>query len=357
MKRLSFTLAALGFSSVSVFASLPTTSGPSEISIPQLNREFSLGVTGMFLQPTPNKGDTDFASFNSTTSSAAPNANPQTEAVEAGRPLNYGVDLGYIFQGTGNDFNLSYTHVSTNNFAQVTGPNQSNIPMNFMISLPDIKGFSIARPTLHYDINIVDLTAGQFINVGSRLSLHPLVGLRYASVTRDLNNLYIQTVPGHDDKLIVDESSDFDGIGPLAGLDANYYLGAGFGVVGKVDSALLVGHVDSKFAVNMAGSTNSNPGATRYIANFKYDAGSVHRIAPVVDAKLGADYIYLFNSRWVSSLKVEAGYQASHYFNVVDRIGGTAVVNSQGVSTIGATTRKTSDVGLNGPYLELSLQI
>lgn len=355
MKRLSFALVALGFSSITAFASLPNISSPNEITIPQMNGGFTLGVQGIFLQPSPTNGDTEFASFNN---AVAPNATPQTAAVEPGRPFGYGVNLGYIFANTGNDVNLSYTHFSTNNFGQVTGPSQSIVPMNFVIIMPDIAGFSFAHTTAQYDMNIVDLTAGQFVDVGSRLSLHPFVGLRYASLNRDLNNRFIQTVPNHDDKLLVDESSDFDGIGPLAGMNANYYLGMGFGVVAQIDSALLVGHVDSKFSANIAGSLlPNNPASPRYIKNYSYDTSSTHRIAPLVDAKLGADYVYRFNSKWISSLKVEAGYQVSHYFNVVDRIGGVTTINSQGANTPVTTTLKTSSVGLDGPYVNVSVQI
>ena len=40
------------------------------------------------------------------------------------------------------------------------------------------------------------------------------------------------------------EESDFQGIGPLIGVDASYYVGMGFGIVGHFDSALLVGNID-----------------------------------------------------------------------------------------------------------------
>ena len=105
------------------------------------------------------------------------------------------------------------------------------------------------------DINQIDLTAGQYIDVGCRLILHPYAGLRWAQVDRDLDAVYVATLSGTASSgafFATRESSDFDGIGPIAGIDATWYIYMGFGAVAHFDSALLVGDVDSHLNVRLA---------------------------------------------------------------------------------------------------------
>jgi hypothetical protein len=102
MKRLMIVLAAVGISSSS-FAALPMDSSPSTINVPQLDGGFVLGVTGLYMQPSASNGDLDYASVNSAVS---PNSQPNLKAIEPGYDFGWGVNLGYVFPGTGNDVNL-----------------------------------------------------------------------------------------------------------------------------------------------------------------------------------------------------------------------------------------------------------
>ncbi len=45
---------------------------------------------------------------------------------------------------------------------------------------------------------------------------------------------------------IVNQKSDFNGIGPRFGLTGDYHLGGGFGIIGSLSTSLLVGEIESR---------------------------------------------------------------------------------------------------------------
>ena len=342
MKRISIALAALGLSA-GALAALPAATDPTLVAVPQLPGGFVIGVTGFYLQPSDTNGDLDYASVNTGTSSSFASS---LRNVEPGYDWGYGINVGYIFPNTGNDVNLSWFSFSTDD--------------NASTSIPFVSGGSIISPIFsnpfgfttitsayskaEYDLNQVDLTAGQFIDVGCRLILHPNVGLRWADLERKLNSSYFgpnSLTTTTLNSFGVAEKSDFSGIGPLVGIDASYYIGMGFGAVAHFDSALLVGSIDS--------STNTVSHVPQSAAGFfnSFNADDTQRVVPVMDAKLGLDYTYVFNNAANSDLTLEAGWMVSNYFNAVDRLHVTT--GSTGL----IAGRTTSDVGIEGPYISL----
>lgn len=365
MKRLSLALAAIGLST-GALAAYPAATDPTVVSVPQLPGGFFIGATGAYLQPSDSNGDLDYASvdtfavINGTTAAF----NSQVKNVEPGYDWGWGVNVGYIFPNTGNDVNLSYFNLDTSDTANVSGvqglfeANPVGVVTGPVLS-GELETPNQAAAKAEYDLNQVDLTVGQYINVGCRLIMHPNVGLRWAQVERTLNSGYAEVEPtGFADALGVKEDSNFSGIGPIAGLDASYYLGMGFGAVAHVDSALLIGSIDSKTdALFLEGTTFNSTPVAAVASQLKGD--NVQRIVPVVDMKLGADYTYVFNNAENSDLTLEAGWMASNYFNAVDRVpgvvGSASVVNGTPV-LIPSTSfaRKTSDFGMQGPYVSLT---
>jgi hypothetical protein len=348
MKRIHLALALLGFSSFALGA-LPAAIDPTEVSVPQLPGGFFIGASAFYLQPSTNNGDLDYASART---GVFPNSSSEIQSVDFPYDFNYGINVGYQFADTGNDVNLSYMHIDHSELDSILAAAHTISAINFNISLPDIPAFGNAWMDASYDIHQADLTFGQWINVGCRLRAHPFAGVRYASLDRDADSVYLQPVIGHYDKLIVDESSDFKGFGPLAGMDASYYVWGGLGVVGHLDSGLLVGDIDTSLASNIAAGSPVG----RYVFNFDHKSDSTRRIVPVVDAKGGLDYTFMLNNSWDSYLTLEAGYQVSRYFNVVDRLATNVVISPTAlVTTQGISGHKTSNVGLNGPYATLTL--
>lgn len=349
MKRLSIALAAIGLSaSVGAFAALPATTDPALINIPQLPGGFFLGASGYYLQPSDMHNDLAYAVVNTGTS---PSFNLHQKKIDPGYDWGWGVNVGYIFPNTGNDVNLSYFQLQTDDSDSVTGT-QLNIINPQMSSALQIFGeWTSARAKAEYDIDQVDLTAGQFINIGCRLIVHPFTGLRWAQLDREIDGTYngVSTSEPLNETVNTKEESDYWGVGPIVGVDASYYIVYGFGAVGHFDSAVLVGNSDYKINT----TTFITPSATPLFAHNEFKTDDTTRVIPVVDAKLGLDYTYIFFNTANSDLTLEVGWQFTHYFNAVDR-GYASDVGGPGE---GIAIRDTIDVGLNGPYASLVLHI
>jgi len=367
MKRLSIALAAIGLSA-GAFAALPATTDPTLVAVPQLPGGFVIGGTALYLQPSDTNGDLDYASVNTSTGATVTPFffHSSLKNIEPGYDWGWGLNVGYIFPNTGNDVNLSWFTFNNDDtastFLGVDSAFGNILPIFFSNGthnglIPGLSTITSARSKVEYDLNQVDLTAGQFIDVGCRLILHPNVGLRWASLERKIHSFYIapgstfsiSTSNTRDGSLETHEKSDFSGIGPLAGLDASYYIGMGFGAVAHVDSALLVGNIDVDS--NAFETENTVITATQVFDNHTYNADDIQRVVPVVDMKLGLDYTYVFNNAANSDLTLEAGWQFSNYFNAVDRLHVVVADLPDLRGTI--VNRTTSDFAIQGPYVSL----
>lgn len=265
-----------------------------------------------------------------------------------------------------------------------------------------------------------DIDFGQAINVGCNFRLRWFGGLRYTRLNHHVdlradatghivgtqpvplvgeftvtNSIGLATVTAGTATLTFDgtaaiheainRKSDFNGIGPRFGVDVNYYLGCGFGLVGSLATALIVGEIqtnlDSKLDVTpstLATATFRTTGIPVVITGklaqpepvvvtgtgdvtfngigtqsdiFSFDFPDETRIVPNIDAKLGADWTYVFCNCSHTRVTFEAGYMVSHYFNAADR-----------VSLIGAfapefRTRRTIDISFDGPYLGIQVAL
>lgn len=366
MKRISLTLAAIGLTAVcSAFAALPASTDSTFIDIPQLPGGYVLGGSIFYLNHSPTNGDLNFASVDSILN---PNANnkfiSKLANVDLGYDWGFAANIGYIFPNTGNDLNLSYFYMDSNSSNFITPPQVGVIDELTDITFINSNGVPISNQTAtgEHRITQVDLTGGQYINVGCRLRLHPVAGVRYADVERfftlDEAAAAALTIPavGTFDFLNtsdIEEDSDFRGAGPLIGMDASYYLGRGFGVIGHGDTAILMGGVGPVTNITSFNTvTEEATGAiTSALNSFLFSARSVTRVVPVTDLKLGLDYTYTINNSNDSDLSLEIGYQSSEYFNVIDRM---ATVSNLLASPGLITKNSTSDLGLDGPYITLT---
>jgi hypothetical protein len=265
-------------------------------------------------------------------------------------------------------------HLDTSDTATLAGGNA--IPVTFPVVFTSLIPGGITTTTnsatakAEFNLDQVDLMVGQYIDVGSRLRLHPMAGLRFASVERKLNDSYADKIIGASGtgfsfpvSIVTEEKSDFEGIGPLVGIDSSYYVGGGFGLVGHFSSSLLVGNIDSQLnaTINTPGFPTLPVGLPPITVNSVFKAGSTQRIVPNYDAKLGVDYTYSFDNR--SNLTLEVGYQVSHYYKAIDLLKTTNnIVNWPAQSVVVfapgvLVQRSTADFRLDGVYANLTLHV
>lgn len=352
MKRTALVLASLGFSTFA-FASLAAASSPTEVTVPQLPGGFFIGGTGLYLQPSLNNGDLDYAAIRNRSVSTGANlvANPKVVQVEPGYDWGWGVNLGYEFPQTGNDINLSYIHLDTKDSDSVTANPQDLTEIN-PNPVPFVSiSYTTGSATAKIDLDQVDLTMGQALIIGQRLAMHPIAGLRYADIDRTIQSNFDEpdrngaTRQDIRDIFSVTNKSDFSGIGPLVGTDLDYYLGNGFSIVGHTDAGVLIGNIKS--------NTNANdftPSLSQtLIVTINKDSHS--HLTPVADAKLGAAFTYHFSNTNASYLTVEAGYQGNEYFNAIETLRPDYLINAASPQT------QNANLLLDGPYANITVHV
>jgi hypothetical protein len=360
MKRITLALASLGFCAAT-FASLPAASSPSEIVVPQLPGGFTIGGTLLFLQPSINNGDLDYASSQSFSGSrsSAQLINSDIKRVEPGYDFGWGVNVGYEFPQTGNDVNLSYQHLNATSRDSAFDANGTIGPLHVVFSPISNNLFDqFATANANIKWNQVDLTAGQMINVGTRFNLHPNVGISYTDIKRTLDTSFYALAPQTQPKSNLVEShsdqSHYWGIGPMAGLDASYYLGDGLGIVTHLQGGVLAGDINDKVNVQFS-DTNNFDGIPS--SSFQISANTNFRIVPTYTAKAGADFTYHFNNSFASYLTAEAGYQVNEYFNAIDSITGTDNEPINPIIASGVASQQTANLFLDGPYANITLHL
>jgi hypothetical protein len=366
MKRLSIALAAIGLSA-GALAAIPAGTDPTEVMIPQLPGGFVIGVTGYYLEGAFTHGDLDYAVVNTGISSPFFS---RFADVDPGFDWGWGINAGYIFPGTPYDVNVNYIHWSSRDTDLTLVPPLGTAPAVLFITNPfNGIGFTIDTSPVtrtdaraEYTLNQVDLTAGEYVFLGCRTIMHPFMGLRWADLERKLrthmfaqNTVTAATATGVTRFATggftdIFERSDFDGIGPIFGVDASFYIAYGLGIVGHFDTAMLVGNTHTKTDTNFViNSTISTAGIVTFTQFENFRGDSDRRIVPVIDAKLGGSYTFVFCNASNSDLTLEAGWQVSKYFNAIDRLTVSGVGFQQGI-----IKRETSSFGFQGPYINLT---
>jgi hypothetical protein len=297
------------------------------------HKKFTLTGGATYLEPSFNGLD----NYDIISTNAAGINSVSTENLE--QSFNWGYFLGanyrishhYDVQATWAQINTSNDDSDTITGATggVTGIQTSN---HEAISLA--AGANVTpdtRETLDYQV--FDATLGQYHDITDMLKTRLFAGIRYAKITTDVDNTYIQ--PGVSPALFDNYDSSFSGVGPEAGLDLEYKIYQHFGVVGSLAAAFLVGNQESSSTVY--GTFNGHENSV--------DSDDNTRLIPAVNAKLGANWEIPYNLHdW--NFGVEAGYQVAYYFNVADQV--------QYSSSTQDVTHNYSNVGFMGPYLNFS---
>lgn len=381
MKRFLYVITALGFTLITLpsyaisftsnnpekFIVQNHTSGistpasdPSLISIPKYLGGFAFGGGFYFLGPSSENGTLNIASIN--TSDPDHSLHSQMKTIDPGYNWGFEITAGYVLPDSANDLNLTYFHFDTdedNNGGGVLPTGSVTAP--FFNS--NLNTFSTSAAQTTYRINQGDLTFAQYINVGTRIQLHPNMGLRYTNLERKIESFYGLASNFVDPTSVsgtfnAHEDSDFSGLGPLAGMDMRYYLGGGFNAVAHLTGALLIGNLDNKTEIEQSLAILAQ-NLPANLSHVQAQNESQQRLVPATDLKFGADYTYFYPNARNSNVILEIGYQASHYFNVTDRMTET-FTTSTGINTnlsSAITANQSADVALDGFYANLTWHI
>jgi hypothetical protein len=169
-------------------------------------------------------------------------------------------------------------------------------------------------------------------------------GVEFARISQNLTGTFV--APDGSASMSYTTPSLFTGAGPRFGLKGQYALGD-VQLIGAFAAAGLIGTSQSRInflttSPGLVGNSQSltSPNATQVI--------------PSIDARLGAAYTFLRSNYGV--FKIEAGYQATVYFNAVSQYSLTQVpVNVPMIPPVGIFLATEQHLQSNftdqGPYL------
>lgn len=369
MKNLAFLLGSASLvGSMGVYAALPTGAAPFQIVIPNLPSGLEVTIEGLLLQPT----NSDLYYVPSAFQTAIAPVVISMPSIDPGYGFGFRVGLGYVFPNSGNDIQLNWTHFNNSNLSNTT----ENLEVEPIVPLIPIAVEDVTSSSnTNFKYDAIDLDIGQYLSVGTRLTVRLFTGLRFAQLQNNADSNSTSTVippesqispiavaapPATDMVITSTMQSKFTGIGPRFGVQTHYHVANHFGVVTHIDAALLIGRVESSLTYNNTfitiNSAASNGNTLFNSPALDYDptanAPNTTRVVPAFDAKLGIDYSIPFHND-TSHSSIELGYQVTQYIDAIDKVHITE--DSLEGSTSYSTT--TSSIGFNGPYLSINFKV
>ncbi len=350
---LFFVLAGTSALAAQTDSSMPMVSGVV-LMAPHQEGSWSFGLQANYLEP-----DTNYKYFHTVLDPSFDDSNI-AYTVGSDYDWGWGADISYHFPGNGRDVNFAFTQLNTSHSDSAVDPTKGfQIPLfNGTFIRVEQSGKHSAEVETNY--NSADLTFGQLIMVGQRLSLHPFAGLRYASIDykakTQADDSYIFLIPSdfnpRAELNVKDDStweSDFQGLGPRFGSDAEFNLGRGFSLRSTLGLSLLAGEIDIREKRSRKDRTEIDFFFGTVIfdettnTDNKIDTNT--RVVPEADAKLSAMYTTYVDNGY--TLSFEGGYQVTNYFDAVQN----SVMSTQDTST------QYTNYFIQGPYARVQLDV
>ncbi|HVK14205.1 MAG TPA: Lpg1974 family pore-forming outer membrane protein, partial [Gemmataceae bacterium] len=236
--------------------------------------------------------------------------------------------LAYRVPGHGWDLGITYLYFnSRDDFATTAGPSGLVYPLLTRAGLTNDAQGALARARL--TMNVYDIELGRRWDADDTLRFRFVGGVRLTTVRQSLEAVY----DGRDaDLAFARTESNFDGVGPMAGLESTWALTKSFGVFGRGTAGLLTGTMRNPFV-----ETN-NGGATTYV-----DVADRYALTvPFATLGIGLSYEY-------RGLFFRAGYEVTNYFGLVER---PYYVND---FAEGKVLNRSSNLALDGMFLQFGL--
>jgi hypothetical protein len=278
-----------------------------------------------YLLLRPRRGDLDFAIADPVRGNHAPEGDLEhldyrTRSglrVGAGARLDGGWEAGFFY---------TYLH-STDDRLLAAPPTGTLYAALTRPGLIDTVDAAAAHAAL--TCNVFDVQLARKFTIDPTFSLSLLTGTRFASIDQGFGSVY----DGRDaHQAEVQTASRFRGAGLFLGGQGDWSVGRGLSFFGRARGALMFGDIRSRLTeTDNAGQTvNANV------------ADDFRQVVPVVELAAGVAWQY-------RGMRVSAGYEAANWFNLVSR---PVFVDD---FAEGKYTRRTSDLGLEGLFLQLAL--
>lgn len=330
----------------------PQNLNPNLVVVPRTNSGFMFGLIGAMWRPFDNQ--TDYVIPDSTPLAFSPSVNSNIREISPDYNFAYGAYIGYVYPYTGRDIRFDFIVFDDSVTDSITAPIGGTLwtPLALYDRTVEAQSaFSIYKTNMEY----AKLMMGQTIFAGTRLRIHPALGLAYAGIDREIKTTYTGAsgilTPVFGDSFVTQKSS-FNGAGPAAQFDLAYFLAPHFALTGHILSSILIGSISSDIRYTEDLLEFAIP------ANTEIDLNSADRAVVNLDGKLGVLFEYPFCGSY-SKLDIEIGYEFNHFFNAVDSYRSTGSVFLSDSAVLFYNTplhvKHPHDLTFDGPYLNIGL--
>jgi hypothetical protein len=284
-----------------------------------------LYLSGEFLLLTPRQRGLDFA-ITDPSNNLAPNG--RVESLNYETQPGFRATIAYRVPGHGWELGLTYTYFNSRDDAVVAAPPGGLIyPTLTKAGLTNDALGALARSRL--TLNVYDIELGRHWDTDETLRFRLVGGVRLITVRQSLEAFY----DGRDaDLAFVRTESNFDGAGPLAGVESWWALTKSIGVFGRATGGLVTGTMRNPYR-----ETN-NGGATVYA-----DVSDRYALTvPFATVGIGLSYEY-------RGLFFRAGYEVTNYFGLFERPYYTNDFAE------GKVMNRSTNLALDGVFLQFGL--
>ena len=256
---------------------------------------------------------------------------------------HFGFNLDFTASGhiSHTNFSINWEHFRSATGTTKTSSTEGMIGPFFEIG-PDASPYKTATGKVYFELDVLNLDYGIYVNFGRRLLTNLFAGIAIARVERDLHTVYA-SLDGQV-KRSIEAPSTFSGAGPRIGFDFSYQFWRNFHFVGKTAAALLSGPIRTKSTYHST-APNLTPLVQRTSINAKT------QLVPEVDSKLGFSYAQVFKKHY--TVKIEGGFQTQVFASAIQTIDiGSEIAPTPHTAGIVAQTfqKNISNFTLAGPY-------
>ncbi len=304
LQKVIYTVLGFAVSGIATAGAMGPVCTPGSVTVPCEAKAWSLGVQALYLRPLYDSDRAYVVSSN----------NIYEKQDKWG--WGYELDGAYHFS-SGSDLALNWMHYDVD----------SHIGNFIGITPVGVTGYSMDHTNKFDQVNLV---MGQHVDFGQLKNARFYGGLQYANIhSHDFRDYELNAVAraNHITGIGSHDNSDFNGIGPVIGIDYSYDLPHGISMTANTAGSILSGtsRNSTGFAYAPSGLVPTNTYQSK------------KAIVPGFGAKLGLSYAHAMAQ---GVLNISGGYQVVNYFNAL--------------TVLKTGARTDSDFGLYGPYFGLS---
>ena len=259
------------------------TMGSGCVTLPCLTQQWELGAQALYLKVWNSGQDVYFPGT----------AAGDHEKINNRWSVGFELDASYHFNRR-QDVKMDWSHYAA-----------STTTLGFTAVFEEPSALTTLYNQSRFDQ--VDWAFGQYVDFSRQISTRLYAGLQYAAMRGNRFSTYT-TADGVDTNQV--NNADFNGVGPVVGIDFAYALGHGLTLTANGNASVLYGTNRDNYSITTGVVV---PGPVQSIPHYF----SSKIVVPSIGAKLGPRFNY---PTVHGLLTVEGGYQALNYFSPLSRI-------------------------------------